>query len=151
MIAHAPTKHCGTLHRHSRPFPTPAKLCPGKIETTSTSQGDVHEHHHDRQAPYSHRADRFRRTVRIVEQPELQTRARLLKGRVILLNRDLVLTEQTPTSFAEEHAFEWLVDDQIALNRRVAFKVETFEPREGFTPAKPFKTRLKWRDPAGLD
>jgi hypothetical protein len=73
------------------------------------------------------------------------------KGRVVLLNRDLLLVEQTPASFAEEHAFEFLADDQIALNRVIPFKVETFEPREGFTPTRPFKTRLKWRDPSGLD
>jgi hypothetical protein len=73
------------------------------------------------------------------------------KGRVLLLNRDSILTEQTPVSFAEQHAFEWLADDQIALNRLIPFKVETFEPREGFTPTRPFKTRLKWRDSSGLD
>jgi hypothetical protein len=73
------------------------------------------------------------------------------KGRVVLLNRDPLLIEQAPASFAEEHQFELLADDQIALNRLVAFKVETFEPREGFTPTRPFKTRIKWRDPSGLD
>ncbi|WP_315729399.1 MULTISPECIES: hypothetical protein [unclassified Bradyrhizobium] len=26
------------------------------------------------------------------------------------------------------------------------FKVETFEPTESFKPAKPYRTRLKWRD-----
>jgi hypothetical protein len=73
------------------------------------------------------------------------------KGRIVLLNRDPVLIEQTPASFAAEHQFELLAEDEVALNRLTSFKVETFEPREGFTPTKPFKTRLKWRDPSGLD
>jgi hypothetical protein len=44
-----------------------------------------------------------------------------------------------------------LAEDQVALNRLISFKVETFEPREGFTPTRPFKTRLKWRGSFGLD
>jgi hypothetical protein len=68
------------------------------------------------------------------------------KTRVILLNRDFVLTEQTPADFATEHNFELLADDQVAVNRLVSYKVELFEPRADFAPAKPFKTRLKWRD-----
>ena len=73
------------------------------------------------------------------------------KARVVLLNRDPLLIEQTPAAFAEQNAFELLADDQVALNRLIPFKVETFEPREGFTPTKPYKTRLKWRDQIGLD
>jgi hypothetical protein len=73
------------------------------------------------------------------------------KGRVILLNRDPLLTEQTPGEFADEHKFDLLAEDHVAVNRLVSYKVETFEPREGFSPAKPFKTRLKWRDPHGIE
>jgi hypothetical protein len=73
------------------------------------------------------------------------------EGRIVLLNRDPVLIEQTAASFAEEHQFEWLADDGIGINLAIAFKVENFEPREGFTPSKPFCARLKWRDPSGLD
>jgi hypothetical protein len=62
-----------------------------------------------------------------------------------------VLIQQRPASFAEENQFEYLADDGVALNRTVGFRVETFEPREDFTPTKPFRTRLKWRDPASLD
>ncbi|RXG85693.1 hypothetical protein [Bradyrhizobium zhanjiangense] len=29
------------------------------------------------------------------------------------------------------------------------FRIETFEPTENFKPAKPYKTRLKWRDLTG--
>jgi hypothetical protein len=73
------------------------------------------------------------------------------KGRIVLLNRDPVLIEQSPAAFADEHEFNFLADDQVALNRMITFTVETFEPRETFTPTKPFKTRLKWRDAAGTD
>ena len=62
-----------------------------------------------------------------------------------LLNRDPILTKQTPAALAEQNTFELLAEDQVALNRLISFKVETFEPREDFTPTRPFKTRLKWR------
>jgi hypothetical protein len=31
----------------------------------------------------------------------------------------------------------------------VRFRVETFEPSEGFQPPKPYQSRLKWRDQDG--
>jgi hypothetical protein len=31
----------------------------------------------------------------------------------------------------------------------VRFRVETFEPSEGFQPRKPYQSRLKWRDQDG--
>ena len=71
------------------------------------------------------------------------------KGRIVLLNRDMVLTEQTPQEFATEHELHLFAEDSVAVNRSIAFKVETFEPTESFTPKKPYQTRLKWRDLAG--
>ena len=37
------------------------------------------------------------------------------------------------------------------MNQAIVFRIETFEPSESFKPAKPFKTRLKWRDLAGAE
>lgn len=73
------------------------------------------------------------------------------KTRVVLLNRDAVLTEQTPRAFAEEHGLHLFVEDDVAVNRAIVFKIEMFEPTESFKPAKPYKTRLKWSDTSGAD
>lgn len=67
-------------------------------------------------------------------------------GRVVLLNRDSVLIEQTPQAFAEANGFRFLSDDRVAANPAIHFRVETFEPAEGFTPAKAYASRLLWRD-----
>ncbi|MCP3477629.1 hypothetical protein NLM33_46600 [Bradyrhizobium sp. CCGUVB1N3] len=71
------------------------------------------------------------------------------KARLVLLNRDIVLTEQTPQEFASDHGLHLFMEDCVAVNRAIVFRVETFEPTESFNPAKPYKTRLKWRDLAG--
>ncbi|MDA9437017.1 hypothetical protein [Bradyrhizobium sp. CCBAU 51627] len=71
------------------------------------------------------------------------------KGRIVLLNRDIVLTEQTPQEFAAEYELHLFTEDSVAVNRAIVFRVETFEPTESFKPAKPYKTRLKWRDLTG--
>jgi hypothetical protein len=71
------------------------------------------------------------------------------KARVVLLDRDTVLTEATPQEFADAHGFRMLVEDTVATNPSVGFRVESFEPTEGFRPAKPYQTRLMWRDPTG--
>jgi hypothetical protein len=68
------------------------------------------------------------------------------KARVVLLNRDTVLTESPTAEFAETRGFRMLSEDSIAVNPTVAFRVETFEPTESFKTEKPFATRLKWRD-----
>jgi len=68
------------------------------------------------------------------------------KGRIVLINRDTVLTEMTLGDFAEAHNLRLLVEDNIAVNRAIAFRVETFSPTENFQPNKPYLTRLKWRD-----
>jgi hypothetical protein len=73
------------------------------------------------------------------------------KARVVLLNRETVLTETTPQEFAEAHDFRLLSEDNVATNPAVTFRVESFEPTDSFKPAKPYLTRLKWRDPGGVD
>jgi hypothetical protein len=82
--------------------------------------------------------------------PKLQT-SREYKARIVMINRDSVLTEQSPREFADAHSFRTLDGDQIATNPSVAFRVETFEPADGFTPSKAFATRLLWRDRDGND
>jgi hypothetical protein len=71
------------------------------------------------------------------------------KGRVVLLNREIALTEQTPREFAAEHELHLFIEDGVAVNRAILFKIETFEPTENFKPTKPYRTRLKWTDLAG--
>jgi hypothetical protein len=53
-----------------------------------------------------------------------------------------VLTEDTVEVFAEANKFRRLPDDNVATNPAVRFRVETFEPSEGFIPRKPFQSRL---------
>jgi hypothetical protein len=71
------------------------------------------------------------------------------KARVVLLNRDTVLSEQTPQEFVGAYGFRMLADDNVATNPALTFRVETFEPTETFKPSKPYLTRLKWRDQDG--
>lgn len=71
------------------------------------------------------------------------------KARMLLINRDTVLIETPTEAFAEANGFRMLHEDQTAINPSLTFKVESFEPTEGFTPQKAFKTRLKWRDREG--
>jgi hypothetical protein len=71
------------------------------------------------------------------------------KGRVVLLNRDTVLTEMTPADFASAHNMRLLADDNVAVGQTIAFRVETFTPTETFKPNKSYLTRLKWRDQDG--
>jgi hypothetical protein len=70
------------------------------------------------------------------------------KGRLVLLNREIVLTEQTPEEFASEHGLYLFAEDTVAVNPTIRFKVETFAPTEKFKPSRPFRTR-KWRDQGG--
>ena len=71
------------------------------------------------------------------------------KARVVLLNRDTVLTETTPEEFATAHGFRFLTEDNVGANPALAFRVESFEATESFKPTKPYRTRLKWRDQEG--
>lgn len=76
---------------------------------------------------------------------------REFQARVVLLDRDSVLTLQSVEDFAGEHGFRMLPDDRVATNPGIHFRVETFTPAEGFTPRKPYATRLLWRDLDGND
>jgi len=68
------------------------------------------------------------------------------KARVVLIDRQSVLTEETPEAFASAHAFRVLAEENVATNPAIRFSVETFEPAEGFESTKLFRTRLSWRD-----
>jgi hypothetical protein len=81
-------------------------------------------------------------------QTRLQT-GRPFQARIVLINRDSVLTEEAPEAFAEKHGFRRLSEDGILVNPAVFFSVEAFEPAEGFSPSKPFRSRLLWRDRDG--
>jgi hypothetical protein len=84
------------------------------------------------------------------ETPRIQT-VRNFQARVVLLNRDSILIEETVEDFAAAHGFALMPIDRVAANRLVRFSVETFAPAEGFTPSKPYASRLKWRDLDGND
>jgi hypothetical protein len=71
------------------------------------------------------------------------------KGRVVLLNRESVLTEDTPHEFAEANEFRFLPEDNVATNPIIPFRVRRFKPTEDFNPGKPFQTQLSWRDQDG--
>lgn len=81
-------------------------------------------------------------------QTRLQT-GRLFQARIVLINRDSVLTEEAADAFAEKHGFRRLSDDGLVVNPAVHFSVEAFAPAEGFNPTKPFRSRLLWRDRDG--
>jgi hypothetical protein len=74
---------------------------------------------------------------------------RPFKARVVLIDRQSVLTEEDVAAFAEAHGFRVLAEEGVATNPALRFGVETFEPAEGFEPSKPFRTRLLWRDLEG--
>lgn len=69
--------------------------------------------------------------------------------RIVLIDRDSVLSEEPLATLADRHAFRMLPEDGIATNTAVHFSVEAFERAEGFTPQKPYKSRLLWRGPSG--
>jgi len=71
------------------------------------------------------------------------------KARVVMIDRQSVLTEQTVEAFATEHGFRFIAGDCVATNPGVRFGVEEFVPADGFEPTKPFLTRLSWRDLEG--
>lgn len=71
---------------------------------------------------------------------------RPFQTRVVMIDRDSVLTEEALPAFAEKHGFRMLELDSVATNPAIHFGVEAFEASEGFTPTKPYKSRLLWRD-----
>jgi hypothetical protein len=83
------------------------------------------------------------------EQSPRFTSDKDFKARVVLIDRYNVLTEDTVEVFTEANKFRRLPDDNVATNPAVRFRVETFEPSEGFQPRKPYQSRLKWRDQDG--
>jgi hypothetical protein len=82
--------------------------------------------------------------------PDFKTE-REFKARVVLINRDMVLIEQTPQEFATGHELHLFTEDNVAVNRTLPFKVETFQATENFKPSKPYQTRLKWHDLTGAE
>ena len=144
------TKRCGvqmkcryvqsyqTLRSAPSPFPgipNSGRADPGKFGTSATSQETSHEHPHDRQTACSLEQIALVEPFEPSSNPNFKPE-RDYKGRVVLLNRDPFSPSRRRAAFAEQNTFELLAEDQIALNRLVSFKVETFEPREGFTPTK---------------
>jgi len=71
------------------------------------------------------------------------------KGRVVLLNRESILTEDTPQDFAQANGFRLIPEDNVATNPAISFRVRGFKPTENFKPRKEFQTQLVWRDPDG--
>ena len=74
---------------------------------------------------------------------------RAFKAQIVLLNRDSILSETDPLALAEEHAFRFLLKDNVATNLAINFGVETFEAAPEFQPSKPFVSRRLWRDQNG--
>lgn len=74
---------------------------------------------------------------------------REFKSRIVLLNRDSVLSETAPGEMAEVHSFRMLASDSVATNPAIHFGVERFVPAENFTPSKDYLTRLSWTDLEG--
>jgi hypothetical protein len=66
------------------------------------------------------------------------------KARIVLLNRDAVLTEDNPAAFAEAHALHLFKEDDVAVNRAIAYKIESFEPSGNFKPNEAFQGPVKW-------
>jgi hypothetical protein len=71
------------------------------------------------------------------------------KARLVLLDRDVVLSENSPQEFSEANGFHLLAEDNVAVHPSLAFRVETFAPTESFKPGKAYRTRIKWRDTHG--
>jgi hypothetical protein len=80
--------------------------------------------------------------------PEMRS-SKTFASRVVLVDRQSVLSEGTVEAFAAQHGFRFLAEDQVATNAALRFAVETFAPAEGFVPNKPYRTRLSWRDEDG--
>lgn len=69
----------------------------------------------------------------------------------MLINGDSIFTEATVEEFVQEHGFNYLTADGIALNGvRVFFAVEGVDaPDAG--PPQAFHARLTWRAPDGTE
>src|SRR4051812_28492913 len=73
--------------------------------------------------------------------PRMQT-DRPFKARVVLINRDSILSEDLPETLAEAHGFRAMTEDGVFTNSNVHFSVEVFHPVSGFQPEKPYQSRL---------
>lgn len=71
------------------------------------------------------------------------------RARVVMIDRESVLTEDTSAAFAEAHGSRMLPDEGVAVSPAIHFGVECFEPAEGFKPTRPYRSRLVWRDQDG--
>lgn len=80
-------------------------------------------------------------------QPRMQSE-KAFQTRIVLIDRDSVLSEESLAELATRHSFRMLEEDGIAVSPLTHFSVEAFEPREGFAPNKPYKSRLLWRGPS---
>lgn len=81
--------------------------------------------------------------------PRVQSE-KAFKSRVVLTDRESVLSETEPFAFAEQHAFRMLLEDNVAVNPAIStFGVEIFEPAAEFQPTRPFRSRLIWKDAEG--
>src|SRR5215470_2463943 len=65
-------------------------------------------------------------------------RRRISKGRLVLLNRETVLTEIAPPA----HGFRLLPETNVATNTAITFRVSASRPIGDFNPAKPYQTGL---------
>ncbi len=74
---------------------------------------------------------------------------KVFKARIVLLDRQSVLSEDTPEAFIAAHGFRIVGGEGVGLNPSVRFSVESFVPAEGFVPNKPYASRLLWRDLEG--
>src|SRR5260370_41637480 len=79
--------------------------------------------------------------IAVVEpfDPETQKNMRShrpFKSRIVLLNRDSILSESEALVLAKEHGFRVLSKDGVATNPTVHFSVERFEPSPDFQPSK---------------
>jgi hypothetical protein len=75
---------------------------------------------------------------------------RVFQARVVLIDRESVLAEEAVPAFAGKHGLRMIEGEGVAVNPAIRFKVETFAPDEGFTPTKPYRSRLMWRDLDGV-
>lgn len=82
------------------------------------------------------------------QQPRMQS-DRPFQARIVLTDRESVLSEEAVLALAERYGFRMLEEDGIAANPALHFTVEAFAPSEGFHPTKPYRSRLKWRDQEG--
>jgi len=77
------------------------------------------------------------------------TSDRPFKARIVLVDRESVLAEETPESLAATHGFRVIEDEGVAVNPAIRFMVEHFAPGEDFRPKKAYRSRLVWRDQDG--